>query len=83
MTDVLPAGLALLVESLSSELQNENPDFWESHDCEMGYDDWMRTIHYHCALGGAYTQDTITFEARVVAQPGTHILNKADLKWYY
>jgi uncharacterized repeat protein (TIGR01451 family) len=80
VTDMLPAGLALDELSLQSTLQGT--DYWDEYCCELGYDEWMRTIWYECGLGGAYPQDTITFQARVVAQQGTIFLNKADLKWY-
>ena len=83
VTDMLPPGIALLTDSLSSTLKGEHPNYWDQYECNMEYDQWMRTIHYNCALGGDYVEDTITFQARVVAQPDTFIQNKADLKWYY
>ncbi len=93
VTDVLPEGLELINEwdvwgydCITSTLAVEAPEYFKSN-CGMWYDGGMRTVHYSCQLpveyeGELYTEDTITFRARVEAQPGTILLNKADLKWY-
>ena len=104
MTDVLPMGLGFypgygndgpadLVDGypdysgITSTLATEIPDFFASN-CDMWYDEWMRTVHYSCQLpinyeGKMYAEDTISFQVRVEAQPGTEFLNKADLKWWF
>jgi uncharacterized repeat protein (TIGR01451 family) len=89
--DVLPEGLDLIDGSLTSWLNETlmDGDMEDSfYYCELWYDDWMRTVGWSCELpfeydGEVYTQDVITFRARVEAQPGDRLLNKADLWWYY
>ncbi|MDX9831200.1 MAG: S8 family serine peptidase [Anaerolineae bacterium] len=91
VTDVLPEGLELIDEwtewnGITSVLATQAPEAFQDQ-CDMWYDGWMRTVHYDCYLpleydGQIYTQDTITFRARVEAQPGL-LSNKADLKVYY
>jgi uncharacterized repeat protein (TIGR01451 family) len=87
VTDMLPPGLALQWEPTSWIMDQANHEthhgWWYEVSCYLDYDSWMRTIHYGCELGSAYAEDTITFTARVVAQPYTKLINKADLKWYY